>query len=140
MLRKVIISFLFGTVWLSLLACDTMKGKNTEAFKIKGAYYQTWVVSDNEKGTDIILIIKKVQDGVAFDSIVFRGVRLKAFVTRDNKGVNIKSVLTSGKSRLHIQGQVVNIPDQLIYHFHGERKSYPLKTIKPKATKFYKIK
>jgi len=140
MLRNVITSFILIGIWLFLSAGNTMKSNSPEPFKIKKAYYQPWLVSNDEKGTDIILILNRVEKGVDFDSIVFRDVRLKAFVTRVNNDINIKSILTSGKSRIKIASITVNLPDQLIYHFNGERIIYPLTTIERKATKVFKIK
>jgi hypothetical protein len=138
MLIKVIIPIIFSPVGLVLAGCSFIKHQNPEVFKIKQAYYQSWVISDNEKGADIVLILNIIKDGVEFDSIVFRGMRLKAFVTGDNKEVSIKGILPSGISRLKLENKVVNLPDQLIYHYKGERKSYFLRMIERKSTRFYK--
>ena len=40
----------------------------------------------------------------------------------------------------YYQTWVINLPDQLIYHFHGERKSYLLQKIEQKSSQFYKVK
>ena len=117
-----------------------MHHPDLEAFKVSDAYYQTWVVSNNEKGTNIILILNDVHEGVEFDSIVFRGIRLKAFATNKNNEVSIKSILPSGASRIKLDFKVVNLPDQLIYHFQGERKFFLLQKIGQKSSQFYKIK
>jgi len=140
MLIKVIIPVLFSSLCFFLMDCSSMRNHNSEPFNIKEAYYQSWVVSDDEKGTDIVLAMNNVKQGVEFDSIVFRGVRMRAFVTKNNKDVNIKSILPSGSSRIKLDIKVVNLPDQLIYHYRGERKSYSLKEINGKMTKMYKIK
>jgi hypothetical protein len=138
MLRKVIALFISIMVWSSHIACHSVKDINQEAFKIKQAYYQAWIVSEDEKGTDILLELTKADKAIVFDSIVFRGVRLKAFATRHNNKVELKSILPVGISRIiNLKNQVVNLPDQLIYHYHGKRMSCPLKMIKRKATKFY---
>lgn len=139
MLIKVIIPVLFSSLCFFLMDCSSMRNHNPEPFNVKEAYYQSWVVSDDEKGTDIVLTMNDVKQGVEFDSIVFRGVRMRAFVTQNNYKVSIKSILPSGKSRIKMDITVVNLPDQLIYHYHGVRISYPFKTIKGKMTKFYKI-
>jgi hypothetical protein len=138
MLRKVIVLVISAIVSLFVWTCCSLKNVNKEAFKIKEAYYQTWIVSENEKGTDIMLELTKVDKGVIFDSIVFRGVRLKAFIIRQDNIVELKSILPAGKSRItNLEIHPVNLPDQLIYHYKGKRMSYPLKMIERKATKFY---
>jgi hypothetical protein len=139
MLRKVIISAGSGAIFLSLLACISMKNHDVKAFNIKKAYYQSWVVSELEKGTDIILELSDVDPEAVFDSIVFRGVRLKTFAAIHNNEVELKSILPVGISRLKIDFEVVGLPDQLIYHFRGERKSYLLKSIERKNTRFYRL-
>jgi len=136
MLRKVINIVLFICAGASILDCQSMKYYNQAEFKVKSAYCQSWIVREEEKGTDILLTLSRVKEGVEFDSIVFRGVRLKAFVTKENKEVHIKSILTTGISRIKIEKVVVNLPDQLIYHYKGERKSYPL-TLIGKKTIYY---
>jgi len=114
-----------------------MKQHHHDLFKVNEAYYQSWVVSENDKGTDILLTLNKVEDGVKFDSIIFRGVRLVVFVTKNKNEVSIKSILPSGIPRLKLENEVVNLPDQLIYQFNGIRKTYLLKSIKRKNTRFY---
>jgi hypothetical protein len=140
MLIKVIILILFSSSWLLLKDCSSMKYPNPEVFKLSNAYYQTWVVSDDGKGTDIVLTLKDVHEGVEFDSIVFSGIRFKAFTTKSNNEVSIKSILPSGASRIKLNSKVVNLQDQLIYHFQGERKSFLLQKIEQKSSQFYKIK
>lgn len=138
MLRKVTIIVPFIVAMVLLISCNLIKQNNHKAFRIKEAYYQSWVVSDDEKGTDILLTLGDVKKGVEFDSIVFRGVRLRAFATGTNDEVSLKSVLTSGIPRLKLDKTVVNLPDQLIYRFNGQRKSCLLNGIERKSTKFYR--
>ena len=137
MLRKVIVWIVLVYSCFSFSECRTMKHLKPEAFKIKRAYYQSWVVSEDEKGTDIMLELKKVDRGVEFDSIVFRGVRLKAFATTHDNEVDLKSILTVGIPRIKIESQVIDLPDQLIYHYRGERKSFALTNIDRKDTRHY---
>jgi|GEM_PF-2410889 len=106
-------------------------------FTVKKAFYQSWVISENEKGTNVVLELTRIRKGVTFDSIIFRGVRMKALVSATKRGAEIKSILPSGKSRIKITIEVVNLPDQLIYHQEGERKVFFLKDLKRKNTRFY---
>ncbi len=118
--------------------CLSLKESGNKLFSVKEAYYQFWVVRDNEKGTNIVLELRRVKKGVTFDSIVFRGVRMKAFTEEKNKTVELKSILPVGKSRIiNLEVQPVNLPDQLIYHYRGKRLSYPLKMIERKEPRIY---
>ena len=106
-------------------------------FKIKKAFYQSWIIDENEKGTDIVLELTRIKKGVTFDSIIFRGIKVKAFVTAHKKGVEIKGIIPSGKSRIKLDYKVVNLPDQLIYHQNGEKKELLLKNIRREKTRVY---
>jgi len=106
-------------------------------FKLKKAYYQSWIISNEEKGTDVILLLTNIEKGVTFDSIIFRGIKLEAFKTLMKKELQLKSILPGGKSRIKIDLDVVNLPDQLIYHHNGERKTFPLNSIVRQKTRYY---
>ncbi len=107
------------------------------SFKVKRSFYQSWIIGENEKGTDVVLELTGIKKEVTFDSLIFRGVKLKAFVTTLKKSVEIKGIIPSGKSRIKIDYEVVNLPDQLIYHQNGVRKEFMLKTIRREKTKIY---
>ncbi len=138
MLIKVTNLIVTGAILLSLETCHSVKNLNQHGFEIRQAYYQSWVVSENEKGTNVMLELTKADEGIVFDSIVFRGVRLKAFTTRKGDNVEIKSILPVGKSRIiGLENKVVNLPDQLIYHYHEKRMSCPLKITGGKPTRLF---
>jgi hypothetical protein len=106
-------------------------------FKVKRSFYQSWIIGENEKGTDIVLELTRVKKGVTFDSLIFRGIRVKAFITTQKNGVEIKGIIPSGKSRIKFDYEVVNLPDQLIYHQNGEKKEFLLKNIGREKTRVY---
>ena len=129
---------------IALIFINTAIGFNSgyncckkDPFKIKKAYYQSWVMSQEEEGTDVILIITAIDKGITFDSIIFRGVKLEAFKTLGKKELQLKSILPGGKSRIQIGFDVVNLPDQLIYRHNGERKIFYLNSILRKKTRYY---
>ncbi len=138
MLRKVTVLAGLVIIGVGFFNCHTLKNLDKEVFKINQAYYQPWIVSEDEKGTDIIVELSDVEEAVDFDSIVFRGVRMKAFAEQKERTVELKSILPAGKSRIiDLENHVVNLPDQLIYHFQGKRVSYPLKITERKSDKIY---
>lgn len=134
-------SFVFLAVliaYCSIVSCSSLFPQpSNKSFKVKRSFYQSWIISDEEKGTDIIVELTGIKEGVTFDSLIFRGVKLKAYGTAKGKGVELKGIISSGKSRIKMRYDVVNLPDQLIYHYKGERKEYLLKNIRRVKTQVY---
>ena len=114
-----------------------MKNKSETLFNIKDAYYQSWMINENEKGTNIILNLINVQKGVTFDSLIFRGLKLPVFIDTKDTVVILKSILTVGMSKIRIEKEVVDKPNQLLYTFQGIKHSYFLKNIRRLQTKYY---
>jgi hypothetical protein len=126
-------------VYSGTKACHPLSGMHPSdnSFNVKKARYQSWIIGENEKGTNIVLELTRVKKGVTFDSIIFRGIKLKAFITTLKKGVEIKGIIPSGKSRIKIDYEVVNLPDQLIYQRNGEKRKFLLKNIRRETTRVY---
>jgi len=131
-------TFFFIFICLSVLhgGCGTMKTQ--PSFRIKEAWYQSWIVNEHEKGTNIYLELKNVPSGMEFDSIIFRNTQLPVFLERGADTVRIKSILNIGIPLLPIDKKVVNKPDQLLYRYNGKRYSYPLKLERKGTLKYNK--
>jgi hypothetical protein len=130
-------------IWFILLIvsffvtnCSVVKNKNAKVFNVEDAYYQSWMYSTEEKGTDIMVYLSNVQDEVEFDSLIFRGVSLPVFVSENNMDVVLKSILNTGISKISVVKKPAGKPDQLIYYFKGSKYSYPLKNIRRKEMKY----
>lgn len=134
-MKYFLLFILFITFSSFAVGSQIQPGNNS--FKVKRSFYQSWIISENEKGTDIVLELTSIKKGVTFDSLIFRGIKVKAFVTTLKKGVEIKGIISSGKSRIKIDYEVVNLPDQLIYHLNGEKKELLLKNIRREKTRVY---
>ncbi len=137
MLKKPIFSYLIFLIVICLTSCQTINKKNRTPFRINSSYYQPWVMSEKERGIDIVLRINCLQKGIEFDSIVFNGVKLPAFITKEKSDLIIKSILPIGLSRIRIGSEVTGERDQLIYRIKGERKTYLLINLERKETKSY---
>jgi len=134
MLKKPIFSYLICLIIIGLTNCQTIGKKNSMPFKMNFSYYQPWVMSEKERGIDIVLRITCLQKGIEFDSIVFNGVKLPSFTTKEKGGIMLKSILPIGLSRIRIGSEVTGEPDQLIYRIKGERKTYLLSNLERKET------
>lgn len=120
-----------------IASCRCYQCADDKLFIIKDAWYQSWVVDENERGTDIFIEITDIKNGVVFDSIVFRGLRLPVFVEKRDSMIVIKSIIEAPLSKLHIKNEFVGKPDQLIYHYKGTSHSQALKEIRSKSMKYY---
>ena len=119
------------------LNCNTIQQEKA-SFKLEDAYYQPWVINDNEKGTDVIIELTHVAKEITFDSIVFRGVQLPVFLLEGKDKLILKSKLYVGLARLPIASKPNHKPDQLIYIYMGRKYSFLLKKIRPLKTIYYR--
>lgn len=129
-------SHFFLLLFLIIHGCNTRNGANIAYFQVKDAFYQSWLLNENEKGTNIILTLEKVDKNVVFDSLIFRGVRLAVAISFENNQVILKSALSVGISRFETNKKLVQKPDQLLYKYFGSRGYYPLKDIRREKGKY----
>lgn len=135
---KRITIFYFLVNILMLCACSVVSKNGNSLFKIKDAYYQSWMVNENEKGTTIIVELSNVKSGVEFDSLVFRGNRLSVATNIDGDKLILTSILNVGIERLIVDKKPVNLPDQLIYRSNDKKYSNPIPFFKRKETRYLK--
>lgn len=120
------------------LSCISQKKVTDVPFEVSDAVYTSWVVNENEKGTTVEVQLKHTVPEVKFDSIIFRKVMLPVRVSDHKKGTQtITAILPTGNSRLPIQTRHVDKPDQLIFHFKGERRTELLTQITRKEMIYY---
>lgn len=117
--------------------CNLMKCSDGKLFNIKDAYYQSWVASEKEKGTNIFIKVANVKDGVVFDSLIFRGIKLPVFTEVQNEIMTLKAIVNIEISRISLESVVVNKPDQLLYRFQEAKHSYILKKIRREKMRYY---
>jgi hypothetical protein len=122
---------------LIFLNCNAIK-QDKLSFKLGDAYYQPWVINDNEKGTDVLIELTHVDKGITFDSLIFRGVQLPVFVLEGKDKLILKSKLYAGLARLPIASKPDHKPDQLIYTSMGKKYYFLLKKIRPLKTVYYR--
>lgn len=130
-------SLFFLLFLLMIYGCNIRNGNKIAYFQVKDAYYQSWVLSENEKGTNIILKLENVAKNLVFDSLIFRGVMLSVSISLENDQVILKSVLPVGISRIETKNKLVQKPDQLLYKYYGTRGFYLLKDIRREKGKYF---
>lgn len=130
-------SLFFFLLFLMIYGCNIRNGSNINYFQVKDAFYQSWVLNENEKGTNIILKMENVDKNIVFDSLIFRGVMLTVSISFENDQVILKSVLPVGISRIETKNKLVQKPDQLLYKYFGIRGFYPLKDIRREKGKYF---
>lgn len=114
-----------------------MKNSTGKFFLIRDAYYQSWIVNENEKGTNIVIELTGVQPGILFDSIVYRGIRLSVAVQDKDGIVYLKSKQNVGSSKLSTENGTAPGPDRILFRYNGTNQSYILKEIRRLNTKYY---
>jgi hypothetical protein len=117
--------------------CSFVKSSGEKYFEIKDAYYQSWVLNENEKGTDVFIEAIHVKEGIVFDSIIFRGQSLPVFSEEKNGIVYLKSIINVGISKIQSESKATNLPDQLIYSYQGTKHNWILKNIRRGKMKYY---
>jgi len=110
--------------------CKTIKNKSETLFNVQDAYYQSWVARKQENGTDIFILLVKIQKEIQFDSLIFRGIQLPVFTSEMNGVVTLQSMFTSGLEKIPMKKKIVNKPDQLLYYYQGTRRTFLLNSIR----------
>jgi hypothetical protein len=137
-MKKKLPAFCFIIFGLAIYSCCVVAKKEKTLFEVDDAYYQSWMVNENEKGTDISIVLSNVQPGVMFDSIVFRNNRLPVISSANGKTMVLTSILNIGIERISMEKISVNQPDQLMYRNNGKKYSFEIKSFKRKETKYLK--
>lgn len=135
-MRPIILLLLFLSGIL-IHSCGSINKVRMRDFTIKDAYYQSWILNENEKGTDVFVVIRNVGSGIEFRSIIFRGRELPISITKEKGTIVLRAGFTVGVSKLEQKTKVSNKEDQLIYQIGGVNKILILKEIRRKETKYY---
>lgn len=121
----------------TITGCSTVFKNKHELFHINDIYYQSWMVQDTEKGTDVIIDIILLDDRVEFTSMVFRGIEVDVSIIPEGRRTILRGVINTGPSLLESYEYEVKKSDDVIrYTYQGREFSYPLVNIQRKSTRF----
>ncbi len=130
-----LVLFIFFVKLFLVTNCGITKNDRAP-FDVKEVYYQSRINNKEEISTDIMIHLNKVRQGVQFDSLIFRGIRLPVFAIEENSVVVLKGLLSTGIAKLPVETEYVGKPDQLIYTFKGSKRSVLLKNIQRREMKY----
>lgn len=120
-----------------LNSCITLSTSEHELFKIRDVYYQSWAIKDLEKGTDVIIELRDLDENVEFTSLVFRDIEVDVNVTTEGRISIVKGTINTGPSLIeNYKFEVTDSGDMVKYSYRGREYSYPLKNIRRKNTRF----
>ncbi len=119
--------------------CSAMLKSEHELFRIEDAYYQSWMVRDLEKGTDVFVELKKLDADIEFTSLVFRGVEVDVTASSEGNKTVIKGTVNTGPSLIENYDYKTGGPGDIIRYFYkGRVYDYPLKNVRRENTEFIK--
>jgi hypothetical protein len=128
---------LFSFQLILLYNCAALKNTDEKFFTFKESFYQSWLTNDNEKGTNIYVVVVDIKPGVVFDSMVFRGVKLPLSLEEKNGQTQLKSVLHKDMSVFQNEKEITGLPDQLIFHYNNMKNFFLLTDIRRVDMKYY---
>lgn len=133
-----LIHLLTATLIITFLnSCATLYNTQHELFQIVDLYYQSWVVRDLEKGTNVIIKFRNLDKDIEFESLVFRGIEVDISVLNEGRKTIVKGTINTGPSLIeNYEYEVTGSGDMIKYKYMGREFSYPLKNIKRENTKF----
>lgn len=120
-----------------VIGCSVLNNKQNKLFTIKDAYYQSWMVSEQEKGTTLTIVLTNIEKDISFDSIIFRGIQMPVNMEVKESTTILRSTISQNQARfIENTNTAANKPDQLIYTYKNERKSFKLESIRREEMKY----
>lgn len=117
--------------------CSAMLKTEHELFRIQDVYYHSWMVRDIEKGTDVFVELKKLDEGVEFTSLVFRGLEVDVTSSSEGSKTVVKGTINTGPSIIENYEYKPGGPGDVVrFVYEGREYDYPLKNIRREKTEF----
>lgn len=113
-------------VSLLLIGCSSARLRHSIPFAVTEASYYTWFVSEAEKGTMVMVSLSDVRDGVMFDSLVFRAMKMPVVTETIGDSVVVKAVLSGIESAVENRALPDGGLNRLVYTWKGKRHSYEI--------------
>lgn len=114
------------TVCLLLISCNSVKTSHSYPFTVTEASYYSWFANERERGIQVTISLNNVREGVIFDSLVFRTMKIPVTTETNDGNVLVKAVFPGNESVL----ENLAVPDssfnRLIYTCKGERLFYEI--------------
>jgi len=125
----------FITVLLS--GCATAFRTDHELFRIKDIYYRSWMLQDQEKGTDVYVELVNADPDVVFTKLVFRGIEVDVISTTEGRKTAVKGVINTGPSIIeNYDYDIGGTKDVIRYIYKAKEFEYPLKNVRRENSDF----
>jgi len=131
-------SFLFILISLFIISCSSMRTRQSNPFTVTAASYSSWFVNETERGTEVTINLRDVRDGVMFDSLVFRTMKIPVVTERSGDSIVVKAVLSGNESVLEGRAMPDSGLNRLIYTWKGEKLFYEIEEFTREDSKYLK--
>lgn len=113
----------FAGLALVLFSCQALRHNKPAPFKVKDAIYYSWFVNENERGTNVELILTKLNGTIQFESIIFRNIKIPLATIINENSVLLKGVLPGPESILPDRSELSTGPNRLVFIHNGDSSS-----------------
>lgn len=136
-MKFIIIPFLLSlATGMGNRGCSASSDSGSILFTFDDLTYQTWAVSEDERGTDVIIYLVDVDPEVSFLTMTFRGIEVPVSVERKDDKIILRARLITGETVLdNYEYKVTKEKDNLKYTYRSEEYRYPVKNIRRLPTK-----
>jgi len=119
-----------------LFSCSATRSHGLTLFNIRAASYQSWMISEEEKGVDIFIEFRYIDPLVTIDSVVFRGSKVSLVRDAGYRHARYIGTVSMGIPLIVQEQEPSHKEASLIYRYLGNRYEYPLARIDRKETQF----
>ncbi|HDZ41334.1 MAG TPA: hypothetical protein ENH59_06620 [Bacteroidetes bacterium] len=124
-------------IMLGTVSCVTFFNSEHDLFRVHDIYYRSWMLKDMEKGTDVFIEFRELDEDVEFTSLVFRGIEVDVNLISEGRSTIVKGTINTGPSLIeNYEYKVTGETDMIKYNYRGKEFSYPLKNIRRESTTF----
>ncbi len=118
-------------------SCVTLFNSEHNLFHVNDIYYQSWMLDDTEKGTDLYMELEEADTDVVFTSVVFRGIEVDVNVSSEGNKTIVKGTFNFGPSHIeNYEYRVTGESDMIKFSYRGKEFSYPLRNVRRESTLF----
>lgn len=118
-------------------SCVTLFDSEHNLFHVNDVYYQSWMLDDTEKGTDLHVELEEADADIEFTSVVFRGFEVDVNVSLKGSKTILKGTYNFGPSIIeNYDYKLSGENDMIKFNYRGRKFSYPLKNVRREGTLF----
>lgn len=125
-------------IFFLIYGCTTAQKIHHTPLRVDDAYYYSWFVTENERGTYMEIHVTEMRKDISYDSLIFRGGAFPVSAERSGRNVTIMAEhATVGFEHLNLR-RPVDLPDQLVYSWMGQKRSILLDELRNDGIRYLK--